>query len=291
MCYRTREGFSLIESATSMSQTNRRSARDVDSTLLSFKSFSEYGKDCWNVKLGISDSFSLNQVQNFFCCRIYATAAYQTWNLSKILHCRLQKLTKEDSTEGSIFVVIDQRERKEISLRANIHMPGCYRMENAQKITNSNVNGYPYVQFPFMQGGYRRGKCESTEGKAYWQTNWGRDFQGFVLIHTLWSDSTSLKQHWINQSGIYSFSKKLRKSKVWYNAHRGQTTCQRKVVPMIFFLLLSQLCILHKCDQKHSKINKLKFFLVLVLNIWNNLSPRALLTLCFVHIWVASAIR
>ena len=109
---------------------------------------------------------------------------------------------------GSIFVVIDQRQHKEISLRANIHMPGCYRMENGQKITNSNVNGCLDVQFPFMQGGYRRGKCESTEGKAYWQTNWGRDFQGFVLIHTLWSDSTSLKQHWINQSGISSFSKK-----------------------------------------------------------------------------------
>ena len=53
MCYRTKEGFSLIESATLMSQrprllgqTNRRSARDVDSTLLSFMSFSEYGKDC-----------------------------------------------------------------------------------------------------------------------------------------------------------------------------------------------------------------------------------------------------
>ena len=94
-------------------------------------------------------------------------------------------MTKEDSTAGSIFVVIDQRERKETSLRANIHIPGCYRMENGQKITNSNVNGCLDVQFPFMQGGYRRGKCESTEGKAYWQTNWGRDFQGFVLIHTL----------------------------------------------------------------------------------------------------------
>ena len=220
MCYRTREGFSLIESATSMSQTNRRSARDVDSTLLSFKSFSEYAKDCWHDKLGISDSFCSNQEQTNFCCCIYASAAYwDKWDL--------QKLTKEDSTEGSIFVVIDQRERKEISLRANIHMPGCYRMENAQKITNSNVNGCHYVQFPFMQGGYRRGKCESTEGKAYWQTNWGRDFQGFVLIHTLWSDSTSLKQH----------------------CHIGQTTCQRKVVPVIFFLLPSRLCILHKCDQ------------------------------------------
>ena len=201
MCYRTREGFSLIESATSMSQTNRRSARDVDSTLLSFKSFSEYGKDWWNDKLGISDSFCSNQEQTNFCYCIYASAAYwDKWDL--------QKLTKEDSTEGSIFVVIDQRERKEISLRANIHMPGCYRMENAQKITNSNVNGYLSVQFPFMQEDYRRGKCESTEGKAYWQTNWGRDFQGFVLIHTLWSDSTSLKQHWINQSGISSLSKK-----------------------------------------------------------------------------------
>ena len=94
-------------------------------------------------------------------------------------------MAKVDSTAGSKFVVIDQRQQKEISLRANIHMPGCYRMENAQKITNSNVNGCLDVQFPFMQGGYRRGKCESTEGKAYWQTNWGRDFQGFVLIHTL----------------------------------------------------------------------------------------------------------
>ena len=70
-----------------------------------------------------------------------------------------------------LFVVINQRERKEIPLQVNIHMPGCYRMENAEKITNSIVNGCLDVQFLFMQGGYRRGKCESTEGKTYWQTN------------------------------------------------------------------------------------------------------------------------
>ena len=200
MCYRTREGFLLIESATPMSQTNRRSARDVDSTLLSFKSFSEYDTLKWQAWNFWFILFKSSAKKIFVVAFTLQLLYWDKWDL--------QKLTKVDSTAGSIFVVIDQRERKEISLRANIHMPGCYRMENAQKITNSNVNGCLDVQFPFMQEGYRRGKCESTEGKAYWQTNWGRDFQGFVLIHTLWSDSTSLKQHWINQSGISSLSKK-----------------------------------------------------------------------------------
>ena len=50
-----------------------------------------------------------------------------------------------------LFVVINQGERKEISLQVNIHMPECYRMANAQKITNPNVNGCLYVQFPYAR--------------------------------------------------------------------------------------------------------------------------------------------